>query len=71
VNKLIHNIRSRIGGIESATKSELRLVLMAASEKCNSETPEGKKGDEVHYWLTYALYYGIEAAIIKWAGDLK
>ena len=52
-------------------KKELELILQDASTKCNSETPEGKKGDEVHYWLSYALYYGVESAISKWAGGLK
>jgi hypothetical protein len=53
------------------TLDELRRLLIQASGKLDSGTEFGTCGDEVHYWLSQALYYGIEDTIITWAKAIK
>lgn len=52
-------------------KEELTKVLIAASDKIDSNTRTGKANDLVHYWLSEVLSYGVENTIIKWAKDIQ
>jgi hypothetical protein len=52
-------------------QEELADILRAASAKIDGSTEEDKRGDEIHYWLSHALYYGIDDAIIKWTSSIN
>ncbi len=52
--------------MDDIDKNLLMKRLKKASSKIDSETTKGKAAAAVHYWLSYALIYGVENAVTKW-----